>query len=150
MLSVRLYLVISCQNYPKSSLQIDLANELKWTHICHWFVMFFSTWVIWWLLKCLESFVRPQSTTFGLWKASAPPYPSWVCQTCLSRLPKNHPLPAPATIGTFLVLKALWALWWVFNHSNIIRSMQHNLLGFKMSSVTAILLVYFIPNVYLK
>ena len=69
--------------------------------------MLFSTWVIWQLLKCLESFVRSQSTNFGLWIALASPYPSRSYQTCLSRLPKNtHPLHRQ---GTFL-------LWRLFGH----------------------------------
>ena len=47
------------------------------------------------LLKCLESFARPQSTNFGFWTVLAPLYPSRACQTCLSRLPKNRPPPVP-------------------------------------------------------
>ena len=40
------HFALSRKIFPKSSLQIDVVHELKWTNICHWFVSFFTTWVI--------------------------------------------------------------------------------------------------------
>ena len=82
----------SCLFMPKISkisLQIDVANELKWTNICHWFVTIFTTWVIEWLFNRPKFFYRSKSTIFVLWMALALLYPAPSCQNVSQLLPQN-------------------------------------------------------------
>ena len=66
-------------------------------------------------------------------------------QTCLSPLPKKTPNPCAVQRGVFFALKALPALCQMLNHSNIIRLMQHSLLGLRMPFV-GVNIALFCPN----
>ena len=80
---------------PKSSLQIDVVHELKWTNICHWFVTFFTTWVIGWLLNHRKCFVRSKPTFFVCsgwrWHFRIPPVHAKICPNyCPQNVNKCH------------------------------------------------------------
>ena len=75
------HLALSCQNFPKTSLQIDVVYELKWTNICHWFVTFFTTWVIGWPLNHPKCFLRSKPTFFSR--------PTRSCQNCPNYCSQN-------------------------------------------------------------
>ena len=96
------HLALSCQKFPKSSLQIDVVHELKWTNIFHWFVTFFTTWVIGWPLNHPKCFLRSKPTTFVLWIALALPYPTRSCQDLSHLLPsKCQKMPQNQRICSF-------------------------------------------------
>ena len=133
MLSVHLHLVFSRQNCPKCSLYIDIANELRWTNICHCLLCSSARESFDSSLSILNPFVRSQSTNLG---------PGWHWHLRISLEHTKHASPDYQKIThplrrlerRFFALKALWASCQVLNHSNIIRLVQAILLGLTMSS----------------
>ena len=86
-LSVGLHLAFSCQNVPKVVFRLTLQMSYN-ESIFVTSLVYFSVHV----LKRLESFLRSQSTKFGIWAALEPPHPSQACQKCSQICQKiTHP-----------------------------------------------------------